>query len=225
MDWNSIVSNIHGKSTDKDDKDDVNYDENNHINIGDANDNDKKSRNLKDYENDFKIKSIERNSKERSQNRKFDLIIGSDLIYCKNDTFGVFNVISRYLSENGIFIIVVPKPSHRYGTELLKPFLHRHGFKVYSRTISHTTCTSPEVFQKGVRGYEGWKIEESSNENENEKILEDIENKKDVFDYNDKRISDLIDSLIINDDYLVGGLDEHEFISWDLIIGQRSRGP
>jgi hypothetical protein len=236
LDWNILASNIHGRSIEKDDKDVVDYDDrvdgNNHVNIDDVNDNDdnndnyendENSRNLKNHKNDFENNVFESNNKERNENRKFDLIIGSDLIYCKNDTCGVFNVISRYLSENGIFIIVVPKPSHRYGTEFLKPFLYRHGFKVYSRTISHTTCTSSEVFQNGVRGYEGWKIEESTNENE--KIQEDNENDKDDFDYNDKHISAVIDSLIINDDYLVGGLDEHEFISWDLIIGHRSRGP
>jgi hypothetical protein len=175
------------------------------------------NKNLEDHKNTLKYSIVDKDNEYGNKDRTHDLIIGSDLVYCEKDTSGVFNVISRYLSENGIFIIVVPKPSHRYGTEFLKPFLHNHGFTVYSRIISHTTCTSPEVLLNGVRDLKGWNIEKNfiTDKNENFDLV-------DTFEYHDKSFADFLDSLIVNDDYLVGGLDEHEFISWDLIIGHRS---
>eukprot|EP00596_Hydrurales_sp_CCMP1899_P010625 CAMPEP_0119051870 /NCGR_PEP_ID=MMETSP1177-20130426/73346_1 /TAXON_ID=2985 /ORGANISM="Ochromonas sp, Strain CCMP1899" /LENGTH=316 /DNA_ID=CAMNT_0007031225 /DNA_START=480 /DNA_END=1427 /DNA_ORIENTATION=- len=176
LDWNNLALNTSGTSMDKHDDNEDNYNNDNNICIDDSNhikniENDNKydnmnnnneyhhenndNKNIGDYKNSSKC-NVFKDNEYGNKERTYDLIIGSDLVYCEKDTHGVFNVISRYLSENGIFIIVVPKPSHRYGTEFLKPFLHNHGLTVYSRIISHSTCTSSEVFQDGVLGVKGW---------------------------------------------------------------------
>ena len=142
--------------------------------------------------------------------KKYDVIIGSDLVYCQSDTQGILKVISTYLSEKGIFIIVVPKPSHRYGTEFLVPVLQTNGFEVYSRCIAHSTCTSSEVMAAdGSVDEKYWKY--SGIEEKRKNHIEEI----------DDSLLPFLDDLQIDNDWLVSGLDEHPFVAWNLIIGRR----
>ena len=142
--------------------------------------------------------------------KKYDVIIGSDLVYCQSDTLGILKVISTYLSEKGIFIIVVPKPSHRYGTEFLVPVLQTNGFEVYSRCIAHSTCTSSEVMAAdGSVDEKYW--EYSGIEEKTKNHMEEI----------DDSLLPFLDDLQIDNDWLVSGLDEHPFVAWNLIIGRR----
>ena len=76
---------------------------------------------------------------------KFDVIIGSDLVYCESDAQGVSKVASCHLSEKGILIILVPQPQHRYGTEYIVPSLVSVGLTVYSRVVSLKDSTSPAL--------------------------------------------------------------------------------
>ena len=145
-----------------------------------------------------------------SHMKKYDVIIGSDLVYCQSDTVGILKVISTYLSEKGIFIMVVPKPRHRYGTEFLVPILQKNGFEVYSRCIAHSSCTSSEVVAvDGTIHEKSWKGRK-------------VENicKNNIFEIDDPLLPFLND-LQIDDDWLVSGLDEHQFVAWNLIIGRR----
>ena len=142
--------------------------------------------------------------------KKYDVIIGSDLVYCQSDTQGILKVISTYLSVRGIFIIVVPKPRHRYGTEFLVPILQKNGFEVYSRCIAHSSCTSSEIVAAdGTIQEKNWKG----------RNVEDI-CQNDIFELDDPILPFLSD-LDIDDDWLVSGLDEHQFVAWNLIIGRR----
>ena len=150
----------------------------------------------------------------------YDIIIGSDLVYCKSDPCGILKVLSTYLSTSGIFVIVVPEPSHRYCTEYLIPTLQNGGFEVYNRSIAHTNCTSCEV-SKTHEGYNAskriWKSAGLQSENFRVNFREDIHS-----NYRQKFLS-FLESLIIDDDYLVAELDEEEFVAWQLVIGHRRK--
>lgn len=181
------------------------------------------------------------------------MLIGSDLIYCKTDAIGVKNVTENYLSATGVFVIVLPKPKHRYGTEYLVPILQDNGFEVYSKCIAYSQCTSTEIYcnETSKELQKQWismsdkmrhkNDDVSSIDNDNSNSSNDngssINSNNNAYnnDSNDKidssddkkkdRKNDLfsvfINSLLVDDDYLVKDLDEHEFIAWNLIIGRR----
>jgi predicted nicotinamide N-methyase len=50
---------------------------------------------------------------------KFDVIIGSDLVYCESDSVGVTKVVKTHMATGGIFLFVVPQPRHRYNSTSL----------------------------------------------------------------------------------------------------------
>jgi hypothetical protein len=150
---------------------------------------------------------------------KYDIVIGSDLVYCKSDPCGILEVLSAYLSNSGIFVIVIPEPSHRYGTEYLVPTLQNGGFEVYYRSVAHTNCTSCEVTQiidgntvgdisKKIWTSAGLRSDQTQYDSQNEHRL---------------KLFALVDSLIIDDDFLVADLDEEEFVAWQLVIGHKRR--
>lgn len=145
----------------------------------------------------------------------YDVIIGSDLVYCQGDTVGILKVISTFLSEKGIFIIVLPKPCHRYGTEFLVPTLQNNGFEVYSRCVAYSKCTSSEVLPYNDSTFK--KCWRSAGIDHGQHSKKD----DDSFDGIHEKIYSLLDKLCVDDDYLVSELDEHPFVAWDMIIGHR----
>jgi hypothetical protein len=145
---------------------------------------------------------------------QYDIVIGSDLVYCKSDPFGILEVLSTYLSDSGMFVIVVPEPSHRYGTEFLVPTLQNGGFEVYFRSIAHTNCTSCEVSQI----IDGNNISKKIWTSAGLRSGSTVDNLQ--TDHRLKFIA-LLDGLIIDDDYLVADLDEEEFVAWQLVVGHR----
>ena len=146
----------------------------------------------------------------------YDVIIGSDLVYCKEDSQGILMVLSKYLSDNGIFIIVLPEAAHRYDTEHLVPTLQDGGFEVYYKTIAHSECKSSEVtrFPNGTPSLKRlWTSARLSS------IV--CENFTDDFSIDGLSFSTFLRDLVIVDDHLVSNLDEEEFVAWQLIVGHR----
>ena len=146
----------------------------------------------------------------------YDVIIGSDLVYCESDTAGISKVVRNYLAENGIFIFVIPKPSHRYGTEHLIPVLLNDGFEIYSWCVADDKCTSSEVnAADGSKNKKCWISARTNN------CLDS--NWRDDFLHQNVIFSDILKKLIVDDHYLVCDLDESPFTAWNLIIGHRHR--
>lgn len=153
-----------------------------------------------------------------STSQTYDVIIGSDLVYCKEDSSGILMVLSKYLSDNGIFVIVIPEAAHRYNTEYLVPTLQDGGFEVYYKTIAQSDCKSSEV----TRLHNGspsmkrtWTSARSS-----QQIFESF---IDDFFINGLEFSTFLRDLVISDDHLVSNLDEEEYVAWQLIVGHRKQ--
>lgn len=145
---------------------------------------------------------------------QYDIIIGSDLVYCKSDPCGILEVLSLYLSNFGVFVIVVPEPSHRYGTEYLVPTLQNGGFEVYYRSIAQTNCTSCEVSHISEGNSvtkRTWTSAGAISDNTYD----------DSHDDHRLKLFSFVDSLIIDDDFLVSDLDEEEFVAWRLVVGHK----
>jgi hypothetical protein len=147
---------------------------------------------------------------------KYDVIIGSDLVYCKTDSSGILMVLLRYLSNDGIFIIVLPEAAHRYDTEHLVPTLQEGGFEVYYKTIAHSECKSSEVTRlaDGAPSLKRTWTSARSSRNVSDTFT-------DNFTFNGINFSTFLRDLIILDDHLVSSLDEEEFVAWQLIVGHR----
>ena len=146
----------------------------------------------------------------------YDIIIGSDLVYCKTDSSGILIVLLKYLSNNGIFIIVLPEAAHRYDTEHLVPTLQGGGFEVYYKTIAHSECKSSEVTRRpdGAPSLKRTWTSARSSRNVSENFACN-------FIFNGTDFSTFLRDFIILDDHLVSSLDEEEFVAWQLIVGHR----
>ena len=146
----------------------------------------------------------------------FDVIIGSDLVYCKTDSPGILMVLLKYLSYYGIFVIVLPEAAHRYDTEHLVPTLQGGGFEVYYKTIAHSECKSSEVMRlpDGAASLKRTWTSARSSRNVSETFT-------DNFVFNGTDFSTFLRDLIILDDHLVSSLEEEEFVAWQLIVGHR----
>lgn len=160
--------------------------------------------------------SVDLNTIKNEADGKYDVIIGSDLVYCKTDSSGILMVLLKYLSNNGIFIIVLPEAAHRYDTEHLVPTLQKGGFEVYYKTIAHSECKSSEVTRltDGAPSLKRTWTSARSSRNVSETFI-------DNFIFNGINFSTFLNDLNILDDQLVSSLDEEEFVAWQLIIGHR----
>lgn len=154
------------------------------------------------------------NDSEKDCGMQYDIIIGSDLVYCKSDPFGILEVLSVHLSNSGVFVIVVPEPSHRYGTEYLVPTLQNGGFEVYYRSIAHTNCSSCEV-STTTEGNSVTKRAWTSAGPRSDNTHDDLQ------DVHRLKLLSFVDSLTIDDDFLVADLEEEEFVAWQLVIGHK----
>lgn len=149
-------------------------------------------------------------------NQTYDVIIGSDLVYCKEDSSGILMVLSKYLSVNGIFVIVIPEAAHRYNTEYLVPTLQDGGFEVYYKTIAQSDCKSSEVtrLHNGSPSMKRTWTSARSSQQISETFIDD-------FSINGIEFSTVLRDLVISDDHLVSNLDEEEYVAWQLILGHR----
>jgi hypothetical protein len=156
------------------------------------------------------------NTIKNEADETYDIIIGSDLVYCKTDSSGILMVLLKYLSDNGIFIIVLPEAAHRYDTEHLVPTLQEGGFEVHYKTIAHSECKSSEVtpLGDGAPSLKRTWTSARSSRNLSETFT-------DNFIINGIDFSTFLHNLIILDDHLVSSLDEEEFVAWQLIVGHR----
>lgn len=147
---------------------------------------------------------------------QYDVIIGSDLVYCKTDSSGILMVLLKYLSNTGIFVIVLPEAAHRYDTEHLVPTLQGGGFEVYYKSIAHSECKSSEVSRlaNGAPSLKRTWTSARSSRNVSDTFT-------DNFTFNGINFSTFLRDLIILDDHLVSTLDEEEFVAWQLIVGHR----
>ena len=157
------------------------------------------------------VNQHENNDSGIDSSELYDIVIGSDLVYCKSDPSGILEVLSTYLSDFGIFVIVVPEPSHRYGTEFLVPTLQNGGFEVYYRSIAHTNCTSCEVIEGNSVSKRIW----TSAGLKSESTHDDQQNNHQT------KFFAFLETLIIDDDLLVAELDEEEFVAWQLVVGHK----
>lgn len=60
---------------------------------------------------------------------KFDVVIGSDVVHEERMADGVLSVLKRYLSPNGLAVIVNPHSHHRAGVERFRVLLKKEGFR------------------------------------------------------------------------------------------------
>ena len=149
-------------------------------------------------------------------NQTYDVIIGSDLVYCREDSSGILMVLSKYLTDDGIFVIVIPEAAHRYNTEHLVPTLQDGGFDVYYKTIAQSDCKSSEVtrLHNGSPSLKRTWTSARSSQQICESFIDD-------FSINGIEFSTFLRDLVISDDYLVSNLDEEEYVAWQLIVGHR----
>lgn len=153
-----------------------------------------------------------------STSQTYDVIIGSDLVYCKEDSSGILMVLSKYLSDNGIFVIVIPEAAHRYNTEYLVPTLQDGGFEVYYKTIAQSDCKSSEVtrLHNGSPSMKRTWTSARSSQQIYDSFIDD-------FSINGIEFSKFLRDFVISDDHLVSNLDEEEYVAWQLIVGHRKQ--
>jgi hypothetical protein len=60
---------------------------------------------------------------------KFDAVIGSDVVHEERMADGVLSALKRYLSPNGLAVIVNPHSHHRAGVETFRGLLKKEGFR------------------------------------------------------------------------------------------------
>ena len=128
--------------------------------------------------------------------RRYDVVVGSDTVYCQEDAEGVARVALHHLADDGVLLLVVPQPQHRYGTEHQVPALVAAGFDVCWRPLAAAECTSPAV--KGVA--RAWAASAPS-----------------------PLLLAAAEALIIDDELLVAGLEEREYVAWLLIVARRNQ--
>ena len=132
-------------------------------------------------------------------NKYYDIVIGSDVVCCAEDAEGVSRAtLSHVHSNNGLLVIVIPQPQHRYGTEHVVPVLVREGFEVYSRPVAHTHCTSPAV----ANTTKSWVCSSLSSPSSS--------------------WEGFVGSLVVDDDRLVEGTEERDYVAWNLIVARKS---
>lgn len=155
---------------------------------------------------------------------KYDIIIGSDLVYCQKDAEGIVKVLSTHLTCEGIFVIVVPGPSHRYGTEFLSPMLQEGGFDVYVRCIAHTNYR--RAYEES-RGKNTQDLESKSFfqdklwlSSETTDFIQSDHN--DGFSVGNTNFGAFLYDLHIDEDFLVSELDEQDIVSWLMLVGHRN---
>lgn len=158
---------------------------------------------------------------------KYDIIIGSDLVYCQEDAKGIVKVLSKHLSCEGIFVIVVPGPSHRYGTEFLSPMLQEGGFDVYVRCIAHTNyrraydeSRGKSTHDVGSKSFFQDKLWLSSATTDFVQSDHD-----DGLFMGNTNFGAFLYDLHIDEDFLVSELDEQDIVSWLMLVGHRSITP
>lgn len=105
--------------------------------------------------------------------RKFDRIVGSDIICCTEDVESVCRVVSKLLARNASArcFFVVPSADHRWGAECFVPSLQQIGLDVFARPVLHST--HPNFQQGSGKVTCCWATEEV--EEEDEVLLEGIE--------------------------------------------------
>jgi len=128
-------------------------------------------------------------------NKMYDVVIASDMICCENDAVGIAKSVKTFLKPNGICLFVIPQPQFRYGTEALIPALRGIGMKVVARPIYNSKYKNDL--------YEYKKSQNDNNE-----------------DNNDLDITNIINSKIIDDEYLTDNIHDNNYIAWNFIIAK-----
>lgn len=158
---------------------------------------------------------------------KYDIIIGSDLVYCQKDAVGIVKVLSKHLSSSGIFVIVVPGPSHRYGTEFLSPMLQEGGFDVYVRCIAHANYRRTYDESRGKDGHDSGSKSFFQDKLWLSGATSDFvhSNHDDGYLMENTNFGPFLHDLHIDEDFLVSELDEQDIVSWLMLVGHRSVVP
>lgn len=131
--------------------------------------------------------------------RKYDILLGSDMICCESDAIGVVKCILTYLSPKGLAIFIIPQPQHRWGTEALIPALNGAGLKVYHRPIVNSSFLNMAANSQGARSH---RYERGEIINELSKDITDTFHEGD-------------------DDDLTAGIVDASYFSWFLVVVQR----
>lgn len=108
--------------------------------------------------------------------RKFDRIVGSDIICCSDDVESVCRVVSKVLDRNAHArcFFVVPSADHRWGAESFVPSLKKVGLDVFVRPLLHST--HPKFQHPSGKALRFWDIEEDEEEEgDDDVLLEGIE--------------------------------------------------
>jgi len=134
-------------------------------------------------------------------NKMYDVVIASDMICCENDAVGIAKSVKTFLKPDGICLFVIPQPQFRYGTEALIPALKGIGMKVVARPI----CNSK--YKNDL--YEYKKSQNDNNDDNNEDNI-----------YDDRNITNIINSKIIDDEYLTDNIHDNNYIAWNFIIAK-----
>ena len=124
-------------------------------------------------------------------------------MYCREDAEGVARVALRHLTDDGILLLVVPQPQHRYGTEHQVSALAAAGLDVCWRAVAATDCTSPAL--KGAGNTRAWTAATSATTTTPSAAA----------------LLATAEALVVDDEHLVAGLEEREYVAWQLIVAAR----